>query len=276
MHSHFAQLQQLAALPNKASAVDQLLVEFHRNLPTSVINGRNVMAGYARGWGLQFNILRSFVKQDPIFKESLKLVENLTLTHEISLMNIFLIMKYGLPSSYGDIIEFGCYEGGSAIFMAIVAKELGIKGKIYTLDTFAGIPRVDPHLDFLTTRDFKNANWELFSKRIYQLGLTNLVPIRGLFQETAPTTLKNSQKILLAYLDCKTYESTRYSLSTVLPYLDHRGSYLLLHDPIHSDGLGPLQAMEEMIETHHLYAEQAYPHMVYRYPPLKIERKHSN
>jgi hypothetical protein len=268
MHPYFARFQKLAELPHEANAVDQALIDVHQNKPSSIVAGRNVTAGYVRGWGLQFNIIRSFVQQDPIYRESLKLVENIHLTHEISLMNIFLIMKYGLPERSGDMIEFGCYQGGSAIFMASVAKKLGITGTIYTLDTFTGLPKTDLVLDFLTTNHFKNTSFESFLKRISQLDLPNLVPIKGLFQETASDLLKRTQRILLSYLDCKTYESTRYALSTILPHLHPEGGYLLLHDPIHGDGLGPLQAMEEMIEAHQLHAEQAYPHMVYRYPKL--------
>jgi len=270
MHPHFARFQKLAELPQEAHAVDQALFDFHQPKPSSIIKGRNVVAGYARGWGLQFNVIRSFVQRDPIFSESLKLAEDLSLTHEISLMNIFLIMKYGLPSQCGDIIEFGSYQGGTAIFMANVAKRLGIEGKIYALDTFAGIPPGDLVLDFLTTNDFKNDSFESLRERSAQLGLTNLIPIKGRFQETTHALLKHAQKFLLAYVDCKTYESTRYAISTILPHLHTASGYLLLHDPIHSDGLGPLQAMEEMIETHQLHAEQAYPHMVYRYPSPDI------
>lgn len=268
MHPHFARLKKLAEQSDESDALDQALREFHQLKSPSLIQGRNVMAGYVRGWGLQFNVIRPFVRQDPIYRESLKLVEEIHLTHEVSLMNIFLIMKYGLPDSCGDIIEFGSYRGGSAIFMANVAKRLGMTGTVYALDTFAGLPAADPVLDFLTTNDFKNTSFESFSERISKLGLPNLVPIKGTFQETTSNLLKCSQKILLSYLDCKTYESTRYALSSVLPHMHAQGGYLLLHDPIHSNGLGPLQAMEEMIETHQLYAEQAYPHMVYRYPKI--------
>lgn len=268
MHPHFAQFQKLAELPHEAHAVDQALIDFHQNKPSSVIKGRNVIAGYVRSWGLQFNIIRSFVQQDPIYIESLKLVEKVHLTHEVSLMNIFLIMKYGLPSSCGDIIEFGSYRGGSAIFIANVAKRLGITGTVYALDTFTGLPTPDPVLDFLVTNDFKNNSFESLSEHISKLDLPNLLPIKGTFQETASDLLRRSQKILLAYLDCKTYESTRYALSAVLPHMHAQGGYLLLHDPIHSDGLGPLQAVEEMVDEYHLHAEQSYPHMVYRYPKL--------
>jgi len=106
MHPHFAQFQKLAELSHETSALHQALIDFHQPKASSLVKGRNVMAGYARGWGLQFNIIRPFVQQDPIFRESVKLVEKTHLTHLVSLMNIFLIMKYGLPSQCGDIIEF--------------------------------------------------------------------------------------------------------------------------------------------------------------------------
>ncbi|MBM3856648.1 MAG: class I SAM-dependent methyltransferase [Verrucomicrobia bacterium] len=268
MHSHFEHLKKLAEQSHESDALDQALREFHQPKSPLIIQGRNVMAGYVRGWGLQFNIIRSFIQRDPIFHESLELIKGLTLTHEVSLMNIFLIMKYGLPSTCGDIVEFGSYQGGSAIFMANVAERLGIQGKVYTLDTFEGLPAAHHALDFLTKNNFQDTSLESLCKRIAQLGLTNLIPIKGRFQETAHNLLNRSQKILLTYVDCKTYDSTSYAISAVLPHLHKAGGYILLHDPIHGNGLGPLQAMEEMVDLHHLHAEQAYPHMVYRYPKI--------
>lgn len=271
MHRHFERLKELAESPQRAKALHEALVQSHLSNSSSLIKGRNVLAGYTRGWGLQFNILRSFIKQDSLFQESFALAKDHCLTHEVSLMNIFLIMKYGLPGGSGDIVEFGSYRGGSAIFMANVAKKLGLKTTIYALDTFQGIPTVHPSLDFLTTKNFQDTSLKSLSRLITQLNLSNLIPIQGPFEESVNDLLHHSQKILLSYIDCKNYASTRFAISKILPRLHEKGGYLLLHDPIHGDGLGPLQAMEEMIDSYELYAEQAYPHMVYRYPKLQNE-----
>jgi len=55
-------------------------------------------------------------------------------------MNLFLLIKFFLKKiPRGNIIEFGSYQGGSAIFMACVAKELHPEIRVFSLDTFSGI-----------------------------------------------------------------------------------------------------------------------------------------
>lgn len=249
---------------------EDLLAKLHLPTPSSVRRGRNVTAGYTRSWGLEFGELGKAISNDPIYKESLKIARKLTLVAEHKLMNIFLIMKYGMQGLEGDIVEFGSYRGGSAIFMANVARRLGMTGTIYALDTFEGMPTTDTLLDLHSTGDFSDASFEALENKIKELNLKNIIPIKGLFEESFPNNLHRINKVTLAHIDCDIYGAVKYAISNVISKMNPSGGYLIFDDPLQGSCLGALEATEDMIEELGLRAEQAYPHLVYRMPKLAI------
>src|SRR5688572_29155207 len=94
--------------------------------------GRNVYEGYQRGWGLQFHDLREKVLADPLYQEALGLAANRTIMAELNRMNIFLILRFYLQNiPRGNVVEFGSYRGGNAIFMAHVARKLHPGMKVF-------------------------------------------------------------------------------------------------------------------------------------------------
>lgn len=81
--------------------------------------GRNVREGYQRAIGLKFGELGKRVQTDPLFVEALALTRGRSLLPLPKLMNIFVLLKLFLPNiPFGDIIEFGSFRGGCAMFMA--------------------------------------------------------------------------------------------------------------------------------------------------------------
>lgn len=230
------------------------------------------MAGYARVCALQCNAITSFIENDPLYLTCKNLIEHRQLLTQSRLINLFLILKYGLKGVEGDIIEFGSYRGGSAIFLAAAARALGLSTTVYALDTFEGMPDSDSKLDFHHSHNFQDVSFEDLLAYKEKLGLNNLIFVKGRFEETALPLLEKSQKIILAHIDCDLYTSTRYAIDITLPQLHDHGGYLVFDDALQSTCLGALQAVEEMIQEHHLRAEQSFPHLVYRYPPLKREK----
>lgn len=250
---------------------EDLLTKLHFSAPSSVRMGRNVVAGHARSWGLEFGGIAAAISNDPIYKESFKMARELTMVAEHKLMNIFLIMKYGMQGLEGDIIEFGSYRGGSAIFMANVARRLGMRGKIYALDTFEGMPMTDELLDLHSMGDFKDTSFEVLSKKVEELNLQNMIPIKGLFEKSFPQNLYRINKVILAHIDCDIYDGVKYAISNVVSRMNPAGGYLIFDDPLQGSCLGALEAVEDMVERLRVRAEQAYPHLVYRLPKLTIE-----
>ena len=249
----------------------QAAATFFLEKPNShgILQGRNVMAGYARASALQCNAIDPFIANDLLYIESRALIQHRPLLTESRLMNLFLILKYGLKGLEGDIIEFGAYRGGSAVFLANVVRGLGLSTTVYALDTFEGMPPSESTLDFHHANDFANVSFQELLEYKEKCGLTNLVFVKGLFEETARPVLEKSHKIILAHIDCDLYEGTRYAIDVTLPHLHPGGGYLVFDDALQSTCLGSLQAVEEMIQQHHLRAEQSFPHLVYRYPPLQ-------
>ena len=74
--------------------LNEALTEFHQDFSTSLVKGRNVMAGTARAWGLQFGELGKALESDPVYQASFKLGNKETLLLPVYLQNLFLILKY--------------------------------------------------------------------------------------------------------------------------------------------------------------------------------------
>ena len=249
-------------------SIESFLPTAHTNRLSHLLQGRNVRAGYARASALQCNAIHPFIANDPLYIESRALMQHRELLTESRLMNLFLILKYGLKGLEGDIIEFGAYRGGSAVFLANVARGLVLSTTVSALDTFEGMPPSESTLDFHHANDFANVSFQELLEYKEKCGLTNLVFVKGLFEETARPLLEKSKKIILAHIDCDLYEGTRYAIDVTLPHLHPGGGYLVFDDALQSTFLGALQGVEEMIQEHHLRAEQSFPHLVYRYPKM--------
>ena len=85
--------------------------------------GRNLRAGYQRGWGLQFGDLKGQVDRDELYHQAFKLAKGRTVVSEMNRMNLYLILRFGFAGlAPGHIVEFGAYRGGNALFMAKVCQ----------------------------------------------------------------------------------------------------------------------------------------------------------
>ena len=156
--------------------------------------GRNIKAGYLRGSGLALGTLVPFITHDPDWIAAVAASRGRSIVGNLCLMNIFLIIKYS--EMQGNIIEFGAYRGGSSIFMATLLKRLGRPFKVYSLDTFAGMPDCDPVLDMHRAGGFSQVNLDELEKIKQELQLDNLIFIKGLFQETAERMIQSRNEIL--------------------------------------------------------------------------------
>lgn len=171
-------------------------------------------------------------------------------------------LKYSNIS--GNLIEFGAFRGGTSLMMAPLLKQLGSNRKVYALDTFAGMPETDPVLDAHTPGGFFEANYEDLMAVRDRHGLDNLVILKGLFQDTVSQIPVEDRKFFFAHVDCDIYESVKFSINYTAEHAVP-GAYLVFDDPLVHDCLGAFQALEEeLVQKRGLFAEQVYPHLVYR------------
>ncbi len=240
------------------------LPEF-KNIKKGIRKGRNIYEGYQRGWGLQHGDLIKEIENDNLYREAIELSRSRTIVREEHLMNIFLIMKFGLPKiSQGDIIEFGSYTGGSAIFMAQLTKRLHPNIKVYALDTFTGMPETDKSIDAHNQADFNNVNLQELRNYAKEIGLDNLEFHQGMFEDTAISILKKAKNISLSHIDCDIYSAVAFSYEAVKNYMVP-GGYVVFDDACISSCIGATEAVEEyLIKKDQLHSEQIYPHFVFR------------
>ena len=228
-------------------------------------NGRNLREGYARGWGIQFGGLADQAVRDPLYREAVALARGRTVVAEENRINLFLILKFHLAEiPPGAIVEFGAYRGGSALFMAHVARALLPGTRVYSLDTFEGMPQPDPAVDSHGRGDL--ASPELAELREYaaRQGLDNLEFVPGLFQDTAPALLARVGNVSLVHVDCDIRSSVAYAYDVSRPYLVD-GAYVVFDDALYSSCLGATEAVESLvIRRDALNSEQVYPHFVFR------------
>ena len=229
------------------------------------LRGRNIRAGYQRGWGLQFGDLREQVLKDELYRHALGLAQARTMVSEWNRMNLFLILKFGFEGlEPGHVVEFGAYRGGNAIFMAEVCKALHPGTRVYAFDTFEGMPTVDMSRDAHRPGNFADAGHGELQDVIAKYNLDNIELVRGTFEETALPTLKSIGKVRLAHIDCDIYSAIVYSYDVTKPYMVD-GGYWVFDDALYSSCIGAMEAVEEVvIQRDGRFAEQAWPHLVYR------------
>lgn len=234
-------------------------------LTQGIRGGRSVYEGYQRGWGLQFGGLREKVLRDPLYNEALRYAQGRTILAEDNRMNLFLILRFFLSRiPFGHVIEFGSYLGGNAIFMAYVAGKLYPGIKVYALDSFEGMPAPDKSVDAHTEGDFANVDLEELRRFVKDSGITNLVLVKGLFQDTADGVLKEAEHVALAHIDCDIYPSVKYSYEAVKPYMVG-GGYIVLDDAASPSCVGAMEVVESLIiRRDGLNSEQVFPNFVFR------------
>ncbi len=228
-----------------------------------VRNGRVPREGYQRGWGLQFGDIKPSVLSEPLYRSAMNAMVLPSSLAEEKRINLYLIMTRFLSNLENqDIIEFGSFKGGNAIFMASVMREVAPDARIYALDTFSGMPDTDKTIDAHTKGDFGDTSLGALEQAIDQLGLRNLIPVKGLFQETFPALAPNT-KFGLAHIDADIYSAIKYAQDAVWPRMT-QGGYVVYDDADVSSCIGATQAVEELIQERRVHSEQIWPHFVFR------------
>jgi hypothetical protein len=148
--------------------------------------------------------------------------------------------------------------------MAKVCAELGMKAKVWALDTFAGMPTPDKSVDAHSAGDFMNTNLEELKAYTAKCGLSNIHWVQGFFEDTAESVLAKSSRIVVAHIDCDIRSAVQYSYNIVKNRMVN-GGYIVFDDATTSSCLGATEVVEnDVIRRDGLNCEQIYPHFVFR------------
>jgi hypothetical protein len=245
------------------------------DLPTprvenAVLRGRNFFEGYQRSMAL--GVLPHCVHKidkDPDYRQARDLAGQRTIVSENNLKNLFLIFKFFLPRlpQPAQVVEWGSYRGGGAIFMASLAQTFLPDCQVYGFDTFTGMPPTDARVDqhggggFLDGVDLPELR-----RYVRSIGLDNLEFVQGDFADTAAPALRRIGPVGLAHIDCDIRSAIACAYDATRPYMVP-GGYWALDDPLAPDCLGAAEAMEDLlVRRDELNCEQAFPHFVFRQP----------
>jgi hypothetical protein len=238
-------------------------------LPTSavtpgIVGGRSPYEGYQRGVGLEYGELRDAVERHPLYQEALRAATGRTVMSADRLKNLFLVVALFFdPLSSRNIIEFGCYKGGSVLFFATLLKRLYPEAKVFGLDTFGGMPKSEQGLDLHGEGEFADTDIEAIRKTAKDLRLDNLVLVKGLVQDTFPAGVPSDVAFGLAHIDLDLYAPIKHVQDAVWDRMTP-GGYVVYDDATASTCIGATQAVEELIAARHVHSEQVFPHFVFR------------
>jgi len=247
-----------------SSAMESYLPELN-GMIQGIRKGRNVYEGYQRGWGIQFGGLKEKILKDPLYKDAFAIARDRTIMSEENRMNIFLLLRFFIDKlPFGHIVEYGSYRGGSAIFMAYVAKKLYPGMKVFALDSYEGMPSTDKNVDAHNAGDFGDVDFHALQQRVQDLGLDNLILVKGFFESTNDSVMSQAGKISFAHIDCDIQPAVRYSYEGVRPFMVD-GGYIVFDDATVSSCISATEVVEDLlIRRDGLNSEQIWPHFVFR------------
>lgn len=235
-----------------------------------IVKGRCIYDGYQRALSLQYGKLSEKLAENELYVKARNSIGATasgprSVVHPHKRENMFiLITNYFREIEHHNIIEFGAYAGGNAIFLATTLKQFYPGAKVFALDTYEGIPSPDNNRDMVEEGRFSpEGGVESIREYADSLGLNNIEFVKGLFQDTLPDLISAGVKFGLAHMDADHYGAINFAQDTVWPAMT-RGGYLTYDDPLDSSCMGAMEAMEDFMFSKGIHTEQMYPHPVLR------------
>jgi len=133
----------------------------------------------------------------------------------VSPQNVSFMLNIAEKTPEGIFVEVGVYKGGTAYFLAELAKKRG--NELWLFDTFEGMPESTPEIDIHSIGDFADCSYEAVKK---------LIPDAKIFKGFFPDTLPLHDiipPIAFAHIDCDQYESIKNCILFLTPLMAYGG-----------------------------------------------------
>jgi len=151
----------------------------------------------------------------------------------------------------GDVVEFGCYLGGTSIFIADTLKSIGNTREFYVYDSFAGLPEKTKQDISPLGNNFKLgellASKKQFIKNIMQAGVPMPIIKKAWFSDLTIDDVP--KKISFAFLDGDYYSSIVDPLKLIKQYLSP-GATIVVDDYSNAALPGVAKAVDEWLQKH--------------------------
>ena len=151
----------------------------------------------------------------------------------------------------GDVVEFGCYLGGTSIFIADALKSSENKRDFYVYDSFVGLPEKTKQDVSPLGSNFKSgellASKKQFIKNIMQAGVPMPIIKKSWFSDLITDDVP--KKISFAFLDGDYYSSINDSLKLIENCLSP-GTTIVVDDYSNAALPGVAKAVDEWLLKH--------------------------
>lgn len=148
----------------------------------------------------------------------------------------------------GDVVEFGCYEGTTSLFIQRLLQQTGSTKSFHVYDSFAGLPEKTVKDRSPAGEQFKSgelaANKKNFIRNFKQSGLVLPKIHKSWFDQLSNRDIPS--KIAFAFLDGDFYDSIRDSLHLIENKMQSSG--MIIIDDYQSEALpGAAKATDEWL-----------------------------
>lgn len=153
----------------------------------------------------------------------------------------------------GDIVELGCYEGTTSLFLQRVLSDTASDKQLYLYDSFSGLPEKVTYDMSPAGEQFRAGELHASKRRLINhfkhAGLPLPVIHKAWFESLTGQDLPN--KIAFAFLDGDFYTSIQASLKSITPLLQP-GAVIIIDD-YQSEALpGARKATDQWARQHRL------------------------
>ena len=105
----------------------------------------------------------------------------------------------------GDIVEIGCYKGGSSLVLSYSANTHSPSSNVFICDTFKGIALAGANDNHHKDGDFSDTSKQRVGDLLSSNGLSNFVLIEGIFPDDS-SHLVDTNTISVLHIDVDVYE----------------------------------------------------------------------
>jgi hypothetical protein len=201
--------------------VRAMLIHRAVSLPSTVLFlfiGRSIPSAYGMTWPRRFGLALRMYRNTKRVRTATSYKSHLAMA-----VKLFEIP----PDVPGDVVECGCFRGGSTANLSLVCEIVGRKLIVY--DSFEGLPAPQPGDRYATdsTEGYLSATLEEVRGNVARLGAVGCCEFRkGWFEDTLPS---HDTPIVLTFLDVDYQASLRDCVLNLWPHLTDRG-YLFIDE----------------------------------------------
>jgi O-methyltransferase len=146
---------------------------------------------------------------DEAFKTAYSRVQHATLVDKYRCFELWRLVEQCAKLEGGALIEIGVWRGGTAALIAIQAKNLGLRDKVYACDTFSGVVKAGAEDPNYLGGEHADTSQRSVEELFYDtLNLDNIEVLTGIFPEETGGQVENL-KFRFCHIDVDVYQSAK-------------------------------------------------------------------